>query len=138
MKRLQILKNLRTKNFTYTKKNYIHKIAAVNLSKIYFLKNTKKTCKPNNHDLHHDWIIIMIIVIIKVIIIMKIIIIVIIVIVIIIIIISYYIVKIYGVFRNRVLTNVAKNITKKNALTTLSELVLQLLFTRLPGKLNYS
>ena len=81
----------------------------------------------------------MIIVIIKVIIIMKIIIIVTIVIVIIItIIISYYIVKIYGVFRNRVLINVAKNITKKNALTTLSELVLQLLFTRLPGKLNYS
>ena len=25
----------------YTKKNYVHEIAAVNLSKIYFLKNAK-------------------------------------------------------------------------------------------------
>ena len=29
---------------------------AVNLSKIYFLKNAKKTCKPNNPDLNRDWI----------------------------------------------------------------------------------
>ena len=29
-------------NFTYTNKFYLHKIAAVNLSKIYFLKNAKK------------------------------------------------------------------------------------------------
>ena len=42
------------KNFAYTKKSYLHKIAAVNLSKIYFLKNAKKTCKPNNHDLNCD------------------------------------------------------------------------------------
>ena len=32
------------------KKFYVHEIAAVNLSKIYFLKNAKKTCKPNNRD----------------------------------------------------------------------------------------
>ena len=32
-----------TKNFTYTKKFYVHEIAAVDLSKIYFLKNAKKT-----------------------------------------------------------------------------------------------
>ena len=30
------------------KKCYVHKIAAVDLSKIYFLKNAKKTCKPNS------------------------------------------------------------------------------------------
>ena len=42
-------------NFTYTNKFYLHKIAAVNLSKIYFLKNAKKTCKPNNRDLNRDW-----------------------------------------------------------------------------------
>ena len=33
MKKLQILKNLCTKNFSYTKKFYVHEIAAVNLSK---------------------------------------------------------------------------------------------------------
>ena len=33
------------------KKFYIYEIAAVNLSKIDFLKNAKKTCKPNNHNL---------------------------------------------------------------------------------------
>ena len=38
------------------KKFYLYKIAAVNLSKIYFLKNAKKTCKRNNHDLNQDWI----------------------------------------------------------------------------------
>ena len=41
-------KILWTKNFTYTKKFYVHEIAAVNLSKIYFLKNAKKTCKQIN------------------------------------------------------------------------------------------
>ena len=46
-------KNLGTKNFTDTKKLYVHEIAAVNLSKVYFLKNAKETCKPNNRD----WII---------------------------------------------------------------------------------
>ena len=54
MKKLQIVKNLYTKNFSYTKKFYEHEIAAVNLSKNYFLKNAKKTCKPNYHDLNHD------------------------------------------------------------------------------------
>ena len=49
-------KNLCTKNFTFTKKFYGHEIAAVNLSKIYFLKNAKKTCKPDNCDLNRDWI----------------------------------------------------------------------------------
>ena len=37
-------------------KFYVHEIAAVNLSKINFLKNAKKTCKPNNLDLNRDWI----------------------------------------------------------------------------------
>ena len=54
MKRLQIPQNLRTENFTYMKKFYVHEIAAVNLPKIYFLKNAKKICKPNNCDLHRD------------------------------------------------------------------------------------
>ena len=40
----------------YTKKFYVHEIAAVDWSKIYFLKKAKKTCKPSNHDLNHDWI----------------------------------------------------------------------------------
>ena len=47
---------MHTKTFTHTKKFYVHEIAAVDLSKIYFLKNAKKTCKPNNHDLNRDWI----------------------------------------------------------------------------------
>ena len=48
-------KNLCTKNFTYMKKIYVKEIAAANLSEMYFLKNPKKTCKPNNHDLNRDW-----------------------------------------------------------------------------------
>ena len=51
MKRLQIPQRFVYENF------YLHEIAAVNLSKIYFLKNAKKTCKPNNRDLNRDWII---------------------------------------------------------------------------------
>ena len=42
------------KFYVHGKKFYVHKIAAVNLSKIYFLKNAKKTCKPNNRDLNRD------------------------------------------------------------------------------------
>ena len=42
------------KKFTYTKKFYVHEIAAVDLSKIYFLENAKKICKPNNRDLNCD------------------------------------------------------------------------------------
>ena len=38
------------------KKIYVHEIAAVNLSKIDFLKNAKKTCKPNNSVLNRDCI----------------------------------------------------------------------------------
>ena len=42
-----IRKILRTR-----KKNYVDEIAAVNFSKIDFLKNAKKTCKPNNRNLN--------------------------------------------------------------------------------------
>ena len=35
-------------------KFYVHEIAAVDLSKIYFLKNAMKTCKANNRDLNRD------------------------------------------------------------------------------------
>ena len=55
MKRLRSRKNLCTKNFTYTKKFCVYKIAAVDLSKIYLVKNAKNTCKPNNGDLNRDW-----------------------------------------------------------------------------------
>ena len=48
MKRLQIPQIL-----VYEKFN-VHECAAVNLSKNYFLKNAKKTRKPNNHDLNRD------------------------------------------------------------------------------------
>ena len=37
-------------------KLYVHEIAAVDLTKIYLLKNAKKTFKPNNRDLNRDWI----------------------------------------------------------------------------------
>ena len=57
MKRLQIPQKLGTKNVTYTKKFYVHEIAAVDFSKIYFLKNAKKAFKPNNRDLNRDWMI---------------------------------------------------------------------------------
>ena len=49
MKKLQIPQKPVYKTF------YVHEIAAVNLSKIYFLKNAKKICKPNNRDLNRDW-----------------------------------------------------------------------------------
>ena len=55
MKRRQIPQKLVHENVTYTKKFYVHEIASANLSKIYFLKNAKKTCKPNNGDLNLDW-----------------------------------------------------------------------------------
>ena len=54
MKRLEIPQKLEYENFTYTKKFHVNEIAAVNLSKIYFLKNAKETCKPNNRDLNRD------------------------------------------------------------------------------------
>ena len=46
MKRLQIPQKLMCGKFP------VHEIAGVNLSKIYLLKNAKKTCKPNNRDLN--------------------------------------------------------------------------------------
>ena len=48
MKRLQMPQILVYEKF------YVHEIAAINLSKIYFLKNAKKTCKPKNRDLNRD------------------------------------------------------------------------------------
>ena len=48
MKRLQIPQKLVYEKF------YVHEISAVNLSKIYFLKNPEKTCKPSNRDLNCD------------------------------------------------------------------------------------
>ena len=36
------------------KKIYVDENAAINLSKIYFPKNAKKTCKPNNRHLNGD------------------------------------------------------------------------------------
>ena len=53
MKRLQIPQKL-VSEVAVVKKIYVHEIAAVNLSKIYFLKIAKKTCKPNNYDLDRD------------------------------------------------------------------------------------
>ena len=35
-------------------KFYVHEIAAVDLSKNYFLKSAMKTYKPNNCDLNRD------------------------------------------------------------------------------------
>ena len=49
-------KNLCTKNLMYTKKFYVHEIVAVYLSKIYFVKNGEKMCKPYNCGLNRDWI----------------------------------------------------------------------------------
>ena len=55
MKRLQYIpQNLVYEKFYVHEKFYIRKIAAVNLSKIYFLKNAKKTGKPSNHNLNRD------------------------------------------------------------------------------------
>ena len=55
MIRLQIPQRL-VYEVAIVKKFYVHEIAAVNLSKIYFLKNINKTCKPNNHNLDRNWI----------------------------------------------------------------------------------
>ena len=51
MKKMKIPQKLVHEKF------YVHEVAAVNLSKMYFLKNAKKTCKANSCDLHRDWII---------------------------------------------------------------------------------
>ena len=56
MKRLQTLQKFMCEKFYVHKKFYVHENATVHLSKIYFLKNAKKTCKPNNRDSNCDWI----------------------------------------------------------------------------------
>ena len=53
MKRLQIPRK-RVHEVSIVKKFDLYEIAAVNLRKTYFLKNAKKTCKPNNPDLNLD------------------------------------------------------------------------------------
>ena len=45
---------IQKKFYVPEKKKYVHEIAAVNLSRVYFLKNAKKTYKPNNRDLNCD------------------------------------------------------------------------------------
>ena len=49
MERLQIPQKVMYDKF------YVHETVAANLSKIYFVKNAKKTCKPNKRDLTRDW-----------------------------------------------------------------------------------
>ena len=49
---MQIPQKLVYTKFYEHKKFYVHEIAAVDLSK--FIKNAKKTCKPNNCDLNRD------------------------------------------------------------------------------------
>ena len=56
MKRYEMLQKLGIKNVTYKKIFYVHEIATVNLSKLYFLKNAKKTFEPNSHVLNRNWI----------------------------------------------------------------------------------
>ena len=54
MKTLNPAKTGEVYKVAVVKKFYVHEIADMNLSKLYFLKNGKKTCKPNNHDLNPD------------------------------------------------------------------------------------
>ena len=53
MKRLQTPQELIYDKF-YVHEKILRRNAAVHLSKTYFPKNAKKTCKPNNHNLNHD------------------------------------------------------------------------------------
>ena len=46
MERLQILQNLVHEKVYVRKKNYVHQINAVSLSKMYFLNNATKERKP--------------------------------------------------------------------------------------------
>ena len=56
IKRLQILQKLvHEKFYVHKKKNYVHQINAVNLSKIYFLRNFTKERKPNNRHLNRNF-----------------------------------------------------------------------------------
>ena len=54
MKRLQIPPKHMSEKFCVHEKILPREIAAVNLSKIYLLKNARKTCKLNNRDLNRD------------------------------------------------------------------------------------
>ena len=54
MKRQEIPQKLVNKKFYAHEKFHVDDIAAVNLSKIYFLKNAKKACKANNRNLNRD------------------------------------------------------------------------------------
>ena len=53
IKRLQVQQKLMYE-VAVVKNLYVNKTAAVNLSKIYFLKNAKETCKSNNCSLNRD------------------------------------------------------------------------------------
>ena len=48
------MKKLRIPQKLVYEKFYVRETAAVYLSKSYLLKNAKKTCKQNNHDLNRD------------------------------------------------------------------------------------
>ena len=50
----KMLKDCKSRKKHMYGKFYVHEIAAGNLSKIYFLKNAKKTCKPKKRDLNSD------------------------------------------------------------------------------------
>ena len=54
MKSLKIRQKLFHKKFYVHEKILWHKITPAILSKIYFLQNAKKTCKPINCDLDRD------------------------------------------------------------------------------------
>ena len=54
MKTVNPAKPSKQKILRARKKFHVHEIPAVDLSKIYLLKNAKKTCKPNNRDLNRD------------------------------------------------------------------------------------
>ena len=58
---LQIPQKLVYENF------YVHEIAAVDLSQIYFLKNEKKICEPNNRDLNRNWISVIVVILLTII-----------------------------------------------------------------------
>ena len=54
IKRLQVQPKLMYE-VAVVKNLYVSETAAVNLSKIYILKNAKKTRKPNKRGLNRDW-----------------------------------------------------------------------------------
>ena len=48
-------KNSKPLGIFIKKLHHVLEVAPVDLSKIYFLKNAKKKCEPNNRDLNRDW-----------------------------------------------------------------------------------